>query len=241
MRKKYKINQEEFIQQAKEIHGDKYDYSKVQYVNKTTKVCIICPIHGEFWQTPKQHLQGQGCPFCSNNISSKDFFIYKANITHNNKYDYSKVEYINCSTKVCIICPEHGEFWQYPNSHVRGDGCPYCNESHLERDINTFLNENNIIFERQKKFDWLGRQSLDFYLPQYNCAIECQGEQHFKPIDFFGGKKTFQKQLERDSRKYELCKLNGIKVLYYTDNNKYILLNIINNKEELLKEIKGEK
>ena len=121
---------EEFIISAIQIYKSKYDYSKVKYVNTTTKVCIICPEHGEFWKTPHKHLQGQGCPKCAKkhtkNVHDKESFIEFSNKKHHNKYDYSKVDYINSYTKVCIICPEHGEFWQRPADHVRGMGCIYC-------------------------------------------------------------------------------------------------------------------
>ena len=124
---KQSSNTEDFIKKARKIHGNKYDYSKVQYINSSTKVCIICSEHGEFWQIPSSHLQGVGCPKCScNQKSGTDEFIAKSKKVHGNKYDYSKVEYVNNSTKVCIVCPEHGEFWQRPNNHLRGDGCPEC-------------------------------------------------------------------------------------------------------------------
>ena len=87
------------------------------------------------------------------------------------KYDYSKVDYINSKTKVCIICPTHGEFWKIPANHLQGQGCPFCKESKLEHKVNEILKSKNIVFEQQKRFDWLGRQSLDFYLPEYNIAI----------------------------------------------------------------------
>ena len=121
-----------FINKAKKVHGDKYDYSKVDYVNSQTKVCIICPEHGEFWQTPAEHVRGKSCPLCANiKRGSKkrltiEEFINKAKKVHGNKYDYSKVEYKNASTKVCIICPEHGEFMQIPMAHINGEGCPKC-------------------------------------------------------------------------------------------------------------------
>ena len=296
---------DDFIKEAKKVHGDKYDYSKVEYINTMTKVCIICPKHGEFWQIPNSHLKGFGCIKCKNQqlsknkTLSKEQFIEKANIVHNNKYDYtnsvfistkhkvnilcekhgefiqsasshlqghgcpkcaleetskrlldtketfitkarkihgdkydySKVEYVNSQTKVCIICPIHGEFWQKPNYHLCGYGCKTCNESHLEKEINDFLIENNINFERQKRFDWLGLQSLDFYLPDYNIAIECQGIQHFEPIDFFGGINEFEKTIKRDIVKKQLCYQNDIKLIYYTNiENK----NIITNKNDIL-------
>lgn len=127
-----KLNTNEFIKRSREIHGDKYDYSKINYVNSQTKVCIICPKHGEFWQTPSHHLKGIGCPKCGiesvqkSHISTAEEFINKAREVHGNKYDYSKINYVNSRTKVCIICPEHGEFWQKPNDHLMGKGCPKC-------------------------------------------------------------------------------------------------------------------
>ena len=128
-----KDKREEFIKKAKKVHGDKYDYSKVDYINSQTKVCIICPEHGEFWQIPASHIRGYKCPECGNynrgskKRISKEEFIKKAKEVHGDKYDYSKVEYINANTKVCIICPEHGEFWQEPVVHIKQkSGCPKC-------------------------------------------------------------------------------------------------------------------
>ena len=222
-----KLTTEEFIEKAKEVHGDKYNYSKVKYVNAHTKVCIICPKHGEFLMEPGCHIFKQGCPKCGkeNTIKkikkNKKEFVKKAKEIHKNKYDYSKVNYINNKTKVCIICPVHGEFWQTPNDHLDGHGCPKCNERKLEKETRFFLMENNIKFEYQKRFSWLGKQSLDFYLPDYNIAIECQGKQHFQPIKFFGGEKAFEKQVERDKKKKKLCEENNLK-LYYVNNLKNI-------------------
>lgn len=119
----------EFIEKARNVHGDKYDYSKVVYVNCTTKVCIICPKHGEFWERPSDHLRGHGCPKCKGVCkNTNETFIEKARKVHSDKYDYSKVEYVNNKTKVCIICPKHGEFWQKPNCHLSGDRCPNCSK-----------------------------------------------------------------------------------------------------------------
>lgn len=126
------MNTTEFIKKAKLVHDDRYDYSKVEYVNPKEKVCIICPEHGEFWQKPYNHLNGQGCSKCRyENLSRKyskgtEQFINEGNKIHSSKYDYSKVNYINWNTKVCIICPKHGEFWQTPLAHTHGQGCPKC-------------------------------------------------------------------------------------------------------------------
>jgi len=119
---------QQFIDKAKEVHGDKYDYSKVNYINSSTKVCIICPEHGEFWMTPCAHIYSkQGCPKCKGIGLDNEEWIKKFKEVHGDKYDYSKVQYTNSKTKVCIICPEHGEFWQTPYKHYhKHQGCPKC-------------------------------------------------------------------------------------------------------------------
>lgn len=122
----------EFISKAKLIHGNKYDYSKTKYVDANTKVCIVCPIHGEFWQIPRSHLSGRGCYNCGRQYTAKknsdDYtsFIAKAKLTHNERYNYSCVMYIDSKTQVEIICKEHGSFFQTPANHIRGQGCPKC-------------------------------------------------------------------------------------------------------------------
>ena len=128
-----KGNFEEALNKCRIIHNGKYDYSRAEEPLKTKdKIKIICPKHGVFLQSLDKHLSGKGCPKCGNenrgksNTSSTDYFIAKANEIHKNKYDYSKVEYKNAKEKVCIICPEHGEFWQTPNSHLNGSECPKC-------------------------------------------------------------------------------------------------------------------
>ena len=210
-----KMNLESFIEKASVIHKGKYDYSKVNYVNNHTKVCIICPIHGEFWQTPSGHLRGQGCPKCANEYSpTTEEWIERAKRIHGDKYDYSKSVYVNTITKICVICPKHGEFWVFPNNHLKGNGCPNCNKSKLENILAFYLMKKEIEFTYGKKFDWLRNKnplSLDFYLPEYNIAIECQGEQHLINERKF----TNVSQLENDMLKNKLCNENGVKLLYF--------------------------
>lgn len=221
-----------FIEKAKEVHGDKYDYSKAVYKGRFKKLCIVCPEHGEFWQTPANHIGKDnecGCPKCVCEklriIFSKDENeLIKGFIQiHGNKYNYSKVNYVNNHVKVCVICPEHGEFWQRPSKHLNGQGCPKCKESKLERNISNILSNNEIVFEVQKTFMFLkngkGFKKLDFYLPYYNIAIECQGEQHFKPVKHWGGNEGFNKRYENDVLKFDLCKENGISVIYVIDES----------------------
>lgn len=240
---KEKSTKEKFIEKSIKIHGDKYDYSKVNYINNKTKVCIICPEHGEFWQVPNNHLTGYGCERCGVEIKRMKTleFIEKANIIHKNKYDYSKTNIEtrkNKNDKVIIICPYHGEFLQTLHSHLDGIGCPHCNSSHMEREVSELLTDNNIIFEYQKKFDWLGLKSLDFYLPYYNTAIECQGKQHFESINFFGGEYGLDTMKKRDSDKMKLCKKHKINIIYYANYEYNFPYEVITDKEILIKEIK---
>lgn len=352
---KKRLTTKEFIENAKKVHGNKYDYSKVNYVNAKTKVCIICPKHGEFWQTPDKHLRGHGCQKCHplrkktteefineaklvhgdkydyskteyNGANKKvcitcpehgdfmvfanlhlngcgckqcylkkrrttteefiklskemygDKFIYdktdldkrdengkviitckkhgdlkvnpslhlagknecrkckgrfymtknefieEAKKIHGDKYDYSMVEYKNMNTKIKIICKEHGVFYQKPSKHLLGQGCPICKESTMENEIAIFLTKNKINFEREKTFDWLKYKQnlfLDFYLPEQKIGIECQGIQHYEPVDYFGGKEAFEKQKNKDAKKRILCEEHGIKVIYYTNIPEY--------------------
>ena len=143
-----KNSTDDFIKRARKIHGNKYDYSKVEYKNSITKVCIICPEHGEFWQRPANHLCGQGCPHCAG-VSRKDTkqFIEDARKVHGDKYDYSKVEYEGNKQNVCIIChkkdkngKEHGEFFQQALTHLRGFGCPKCSNNY-RKNTEEFIEE----------------------------------------------------------------------------------------------------
>ena len=137
------ITQDQFIKNALKVHGDRYDYSHVNYVNSRLKVEIVCAEHGSFWTTPAVHIKGSGCPKCARRWSeehrknhlqssrkSRGFtteeWVARAKTIHKDKYDYSLVEYVNQRTKVKIICPEHGLFEQKADSHLRGNGCPQC-------------------------------------------------------------------------------------------------------------------
>ena len=126
--KKVKENYAEtFPIKANLKHDNKYDYSKVEYVNVRTKVTIICPEHGEFEQRPNDHLTGYGCPKCGGTQQlTTDDFIEKAKTIHGDKYDYSKSEYVKSHIKLTITCPLHGDWSVKPNNHLNGKGCPKC-------------------------------------------------------------------------------------------------------------------
>ena len=207
---------EEFIKEAKKVHGDKYNYSSTEYNGSMIKVKIGCPIHGEFEQNPNSHLYGKGCPKCIGRNKTTDDFIIEAKAVHGDKYDYSLVEYIDAKTKVKIGCPVHGIFEQNPSNHLNGQGCPICNNSKGEIIISNYLSINKIDFITQYKFkECKNIRSLpfDFYLPKYNMCIEFDGKQHFESIEKFGGEEALLKNMERDNIKNKYCIDNNIKLL----------------------------
>lgn len=149
---KKRLTTTEFIERGIEIHGNKYNYNKVEYMNKNTDVEIICPIHGSFFQLPVNHWNGHGCPKCGGSFPlNKENFIERSLEIHGNKYDYSKVIYKNAKTKVCIICREDGEeFWQLPYGHMNGNGCPKCAGKCI--DTNDFVKRSKEI--HGEKYDY---------------------------------------------------------------------------------------
>lgn len=209
------MNQEYFIHKAKKIWKDEFDYSLVEYKNCKEKVKIIFNKTKEiFEQSPERHLLSK--PENLFKINSTKKFIIESNIIHDNKFSYDKTNYINTKTKVIITCPIHGDFNQIPNSHLNGNGCSLCNESKGEKKINKFLTENNILFERQKKFEDCKNifcLPFDFYIPSLRICIEFDGIQHYKPLDFFGGQEAFEKTKINDNIKNDYCEDNYINLI----------------------------
>lgn len=229
-----RFTKEEFLEKAKEIHSDKYDYSKVIYANSQIKVTIICPKHGKFEQIPNSHLAGHGCSKCYNEgiserikYSNKDF-IKLAKEKHNNYYNYFNTNYKHSQTKVCIICPDHGEFWQTPANHLAGNGCPICNSSKGEQAIKYILDKHNISYKREYRIpDQDYKFRYDFYLPEHNLLIEFHGIQHYEPVERFGGEEGFKDNKFRDMVKKELA--NQLKYLFLEFNYKQLVY--MNNEE----------
>lgn len=237
-----KITLEEFINEANKVHNNKYDYSDVAYKNTHDFINIKCEKHGAFKQKVYSHLQGHGCPKCATEASAKkrsikiDEFLIKARLRHGDKYDYSLVKHIknNC-TKILIIC-KHCDtiFEQKVNNHLNGQGCPKCRLSKLESKTEIVLKNKGILFEAQKTFPWLKNKRnmhLDFYLADYNVAIECQGEQHYNSR----GKGIFTEEKvevikQRDELKNKLCKAHNIQIYYikYNDNIEESINKLIN-------------
>lgn len=140
-RKTCTISTEEFIRRAKLKHGNKYNYSNVNYIHSHKKINILCPKHEEFSIIPSAHIIGQGCKKCwlencgkpgrgndKKALMTTKQFIEKARIKHNNFYDYSVSEYTKSSNKIDIICPVHGKFTQIAMTHLRGHGCKKCGD-----------------------------------------------------------------------------------------------------------------
>ena len=221
----YSPTTDEFIERAKSVHGDKYDYSKVVYEKNDKEVCIICPEHGEFWQTPAQHINlKHGCKKCglikmgkSHNKTTEQF-IEKAKQVHGDLYDYSETVYTKRGNDITIICKTHGPFTQKAGNHLCGAGCKECLNSRLEEKIRVLLQNNQIKYEYEKGFEWLknvGPMTIDFYLPEYNIAIECQGEQHYRPVKYLGGPGELVKDMKRDEIKEKLLIEHGITPIYF--------------------------
>lgn len=211
-----------------------YSYSTL-YSNKGKIHCKICS--NDFQYTNENAIK-----LIENKCKELNLTFIGFN-TNSKKYEGNKSEII----LKCNICNEIWNTTKFTNLLNSYSSCPKCKTYKLEDEVENILNENNISFEKQKKFNWLkykSNLSLDFYLPQYNVAIECQGIQHFEINDFFGGKVAFDEQHKRDIEKFNLCKENGIEILYFTKLNKYnsfLNENLIKNKIDLIKIIENGK
>lgn len=122
--------EDEFRNTANLIHDNKYSYRSTNYVNPSSKVIIHCSKHGDFLQTPRNHLNGKGCPKCASGELTTEDFIELAYKAHDNEnYTYDRAVYTGTHNKLIITCYKHGDFLQAPSNHLRGDGCPVCAES----------------------------------------------------------------------------------------------------------------
>jgi hypothetical protein len=145
---------EEFIEKAKSIHGNRYDYSLVEYKNNKTKVAIVCPIHGIFYQIAQSHIRGRGCFACNGNYKySTDEFIMHAQRIHSNKYDYSLVNYTGYHEKISIICPIHGKFDTLAYMHLQGQGCFWCGRLKVTKSLDTFINQSRKVHGNKYNYD----------------------------------------------------------------------------------------
>lgn len=246
------------------------------YNGNKKEITVRCKIDGYVWKTTPYRLHsGSGCQKCyDRRRGDSTRKPLEENIRQSQEkykdengeplYDYSLIkeeDYKNTHQKLPMICKIHGVFHQSFMKHIFGNrGCPICGKlnrrnSILEDEIEKLLNENNIEFEKEKSFDWLKNKEklyLDFYISFLDLAIECQGIQHFKSVNHFGGEEYFKVLQERDKIKYNLCKEHNINIIYIIsdetnyrikdfsnyfekpiilneENKQYIIKSIINN------------
>lgn len=230
------VRQKDFFEKAKEIHGESYDYSKVEYINREKKVLITCRKHGDFLQTPGNHVNNKrGCPECglekaikagkANPACSKEMFIKKAVQIHGDKYDYSEVIYKNNKTHITIICQNHGKFIQRPDHHLSGKDCERCMRENQESKklpaLDTFLSSYEV--EKEKMFSeckLINMLRFDRFISELNLCIEYDGEQHFRSSTLFGGNESLALIKKRDKIKTEFCtknKMNLLRIKYNQD------------------------
>jgi hypothetical protein len=230
---------EQFILEARNIHGELYDYTKTIYTGANNKIVVICRIHGEFSVYASQHIKKMakinwnpcGCPKCGlqktidrNKIGKKspEFFEMKARLIHGDRYQYFG-DYTGSNKKVKIHCQKHGYFFQIASNHYRGSGCPSCKNSKGCLQIENILNKHGYFFIKEYKFDDCRGDHLpllfDFFLPEQNIVIEYDGEQHFRPIKFHKKMiedktiQMFEKVKKYDNIKNEYCFANDIKMI----------------------------
>ena len=205
----------EFIKKARLVHGDRYDYSKVDIISTHAKVEIICPKHGIFLQTPKEHLRGRGCRLCGNEAKrsklnlDRSLVVQRLLSVSNGRYIVpDTIEYKNDRSKIKVICPVHGEWETTPSTLWKGAGCPKCANqvSRPEEEIRDFLlkflNKDDVI-ERDRSV--LGRQELDLFIPKLNLAIEYNGLRWHS--------QRFKKDKNYHLNKLERCNEKGIRLI----------------------------
>jgi hypothetical protein len=246
---KYIPTTKEWIARAHSVHGDKYNYSNVEYVGATKKVEIVCKIHGSFFQTPSEHVNGKyGCQKCGWEHSSKVRLtstldvVNKCKKIHGNVYDYSKINFNGYNNKIEIICRKHGSWFAKAGDIIFSrSGCPMCNASKGELLTENYLNDNGIIYIRQMTFDDCKgvtkrptKLRFDFYLPHYNILIEIDGAQHF--VNSIGSlmlgryritKEDFERTKQNDDIKNRYAFDNKIKMVRIPYRNKTDYNNIV--------------
>jgi len=223
-----------FIKKSEELYGKRFDYSKVCYKHNKIEVEIICPKHGSFFQKPKDHLYGKtSCASCGKELGISKLsltyneFVKKANEAHDNFYDYSKVVYKNSRTKIEIICPKHGSFWQPPSSHIHGtrkNGCPRCvsSISKISQRWLDYLKVPKIIGTNREVTINIDNNKfrVDGYDPQINTIYEFHGDwwhgnpklynlHDIHPIS----KKSYGELLESTQKRSRLLKSAGYNVV----------------------------
>ena len=209
-----RADRSDVIAKFRKAHGERYGYDKVQYQNNKTRVIITCPEHGDFEQTPVNHLAGKGCRTCytARLATPVTDFVQEARAVHGDRYDYSRVQYRNTDSKVAITCPAHGDFEQTPAWHLKGNGCPTCSTrvSKAETEIYDYLRTHygGRVIQRNTRSVIEGFE-LDLYLPALKLAVEYCGLYWHSEQQLKARGQTNYYHLE----KLRACRARGIRLL----------------------------
>lgn len=219
---KFLTNEERIEIAKRECDTNQYSFEHTNFYRSKYSTVVTCKFHGDFPTSYDNFVNKHcRCPECS---ATKKLTIEeyekRANERYSGRYVYHQ-DYKSMHESITITCPIHGDFKKSAQAHLNGQGCPECSKGRylLEDEIEAELKKLNIEYIPQvnkQQFEWLNHFSLDFFIPSLNLAIECQGKQHFGQGGW-SDKFDFGEQIERDRRKYNLCKDNGIEILYYSN------------------------
>lgn len=195
-----------YVAKGQEVHAGRFEYAGLQYVDGAAYLQVVCPAHGEFLQLAQDHIKGIGCEKCARPVFNLDTFTASATEAHGGKFNYEKADYTGTTDKVCIICPEHGEYWQTPNMHVNmQQGCPRCGHvgpSVAQLEIAAFLQQHTSVLIGHR----VSRKELDVFMPDLNLAVEYHG--------LIWHSTKFQKDATRDFKKHRFFAEMGIRVIH---------------------------
>ncbi len=230
-----------FLDKARSVHGNTYDYKEDTFIGAGHPLTIICKTHGPFQQIAGVHIDNHGCPTCAiwqraeGNTKGTEWFIAKATAVHHGRYSYKNSVYAGCETPVVITCPKHGDFTQVAIYHLSGNGCDKCSLSTGEISIAKFLDSHGIEYVRQKRYSEcrnINPLPFDFYIPSHNALIEYHGEQHYKTTEYFGGSTAFIKRMYNDWIKEQWATRNGFNLIvipFFLENILAPLDSLVNN------------
>lgn len=212
-----------FLDQARQRHGDRYDYCDTVYRGPRKKITVRCHKHGPFLIPAGKHLAGRGCRTCSREELSRERrlsvwgLVERIVAAHGlGHYDYRLQGYVNLFSKLSIRCHRHGWFQQSAGSHIKGSGCPRCCSSRGERRIRHELGRLGITFQEQVRFPDCrdrGQLAFDFYLPAYNVLIEYDGKQHFQKSELWGGRHVLETTQRHDAIKTAFSASHGYQLV----------------------------
>lgn len=222
----------EFIERARKIHGDHYQYHLVEYAGLLSHVTIVCPQHGPFRMKACRHLQGRGCKKCAfqrigieRRLSFWDFVERVARVHGAREYEYQLQDFVNAHSKIPIRCPEHGMFRQSVAAHLKGAGCPACVQSEGEQRVREALCLLDVDFREQSRFPECrdrGVLPFDFFVPNHRLLIEFDGRQHYDNSEHWGGAEKLAEMQRHDEIKNRFAAEHGyrlVRIAYWDIEN----------------------